>query len=301
LNIPRLLFRLLLGRRFPITSGTFEVPSITRPVLIRRDRYGIPYIEAEGDEDAWYGLGFCQGQDRAFQIETLLRVVRGTLAELVGPEALPTDRLSRRIGFRHTAEQQLEALDDETRRILEAFVRGITDGARTGCRRPAHEFSLLQAKPTPYLAADVFGVAKLMSFTLASNWDAELARLKILTEDGAEALAALDPTYPEWLPVIAPPGALAGSAVDRLAEDLTVFTATIGQGGGSNNWAIAPNRTGHPGQRPPPPPLPSPSLVSSSRPHPRLGRRWCLPRRSSGLFRGAQRHCCLGDDGWVCR
>jgi penicillin amidase len=243
LNIPRLLFRLLLGRRFPMTNGTLKVLRITRPVLIRRDHYGIPYIEAEGDEDAWYGLGFCQGQDRAFQIETLLRVVRGTLAELVGPKALPIDRLSRRIGFRHAAEQQLKALDDETRHILEAFARGVTDGARIGCRRPAHEFSLLRAKPTPYLAADVFGMAKLMSFTMSSNWDAELARLKILTEDGVEALAALDPAYPEWLPVTAPPGALAGSAVDRLAEDLAVFTATIGQGGGSNNWAIAPART----------------------------------------------------------
>jgi len=220
-----------------------EVRSITRPILIRRDGYGIPYIEAEGDEDAWYGLGFCQGQDRAFQIETLLRVVRGTLAELVGPKALPVDRLSRRIGFRHAAEQQLEALDDETRRILEAFACGVTAGARIGCRRPAHEFSLLRAKPTLYLAADVLGIAKLMSFTLASNWDAELARLKILIEDGAEALAALDPTYPEWLPVTAPPGALAGSAMDRLAEDLAVFTATTGQGGGSNNWAMAPTRT----------------------------------------------------------
>ena len=243
MNIPRLLFRILLGRRLPITSGTLEVPSITRPVLIRRDRYGIPYIEAEGDEDAWYGLGFCQGQDRAFQIETLLHVGRGTLAELVSSEALPVDRLSRRIGFRHAAEQQLKAFDDETRRILEAFARGVTDGARIGCRRPAHEFSLLRAKPTPYLAADVLGVAKLMSFTLASNWDAELARLKILMEDGAEALAALDPTYPEWLPATTPAAALSGSAVDRLAEDLAVFTATIGQGGGSNNWAIAPTRT----------------------------------------------------------
>jgi len=243
LNIPRLLFRLLFGRRLPITDGTLEVPGIRHPVLIRRDRYGIPYIEAEEEEDAWYGLGFCQGQDHAFQIEALLRVVRGTLAELVGPEALPVDRLSRRIGFRYAAEQQLKALDDKTPRILEAFVCGVTAGARTGCRRPAHEFSLLRAQPTPYQAADVLGMAKLMSFTLPANWDVELARLKILTEDGAGALAALDPTYPEWLPVMAPPGALADSAVDRLGEDLALLTATTGQGGGSNNWAIAPTRT----------------------------------------------------------
>ena len=244
MNIPRLLFRLLLGRRLPITSGTLEVPSITGSVLIRRDRHGIPYVEAEGDEDAWYGLGFCQGQDRAFQLEGLLRIERGTLAELVGVEALPVDRLSRRIGFRHAAERQLEALDNETLGVLEAFARGVTDGARIGCRRPAHEFSLLRAKPTPYRAADVLGIIKLTSFMLASNWDVELARLKILTEDGPEALMALDPTYPEWLPVSAPPGTLASGVVDRLADDLAVFSATVGLGGGSNNWALAPSRTG---------------------------------------------------------
>jgi penicillin amidase len=244
MNVSRWLFGLLLGRRLPITSGTLKVPGVTRPVIIRRDEYGIPYIEAENDGDAWYSLGFCQGQDRAFQIETQLRVVCGTLAEVVGSEAIPIDRISRRIGFRHAAVQQLECLDDDVRRVLEAFARGVTDGVRLGCRRQAHEFTLLRAKPSPYLAADIFGMVKLMSFmSMSGNWDVELARLKILTEDGVEALVALDTAYAEWLPVTAPPGALAGRALDRLAEDLAIFTAAIGHGSGSNNWVIAPSRT----------------------------------------------------------
>jgi len=243
-NIPRFIFRLLLGKRLPITSGTLKVPGISGPILIRRDQYGIPYIEAENDDDAWYGLGFCQGQDRAFQIEILLRVVRGTLAELVGSEALPIDRLSRRIGFRRVAEQQWGILDNDIRRILEVFTRGVTEGARIGCRRQAHEFTLLRAKPSTYHATDIIGLPKLMAFLSASgNWDVELARLKILIEDGSEALAALDPAYPEWLLVTAPPGAVAGPALDRLAEDLAIFTATVGQSGGSNNWSIASTRT----------------------------------------------------------
>lgn len=244
MSITRLLFRLFLGRRLPIISGTLGVFGISRPVLIRRDHYGIPYIEAENDDDAWYGLGFCQGQDRAFQIEVLLRVIRGTMAELVGSKALPIDRLSRRIGFRRAAEQQLECLDDEIRQMLDAFAHGVNDGMRIGCRRQAHEFTVLRIKPSPYYASDVIGLAKLMSLLSASgNWDIELARLKVLTEDGAEALSALDPAYPEWLPVTSPPGAPAGSAIDRLREDLAIFTATIGRGGGSNNWAIASSLT----------------------------------------------------------
>lgn len=244
MNIARLLFRLLLGQRLPVTSGTLEVSGISSPVFIRRDNYGIPYVEADNDDDAWYGLGFCQGQDRAFQIEMFLRTARGTVAEIVGHEAIAIDRLSRRIGFQRVAERQLEYLDDEILRMLQAFARGITDGARIGCHRQAHEFTLLRAKPSPYSATDVIGLAKLMSFISASgNWDVELARLKVIMEDGAEALSALDPTYPEWLPVTSPPGALGGNVINQLTEDLAIFMATIGQSGGSNNWVITSELT----------------------------------------------------------
>ncbi|RMF32340.1 MAG: penicillin acylase family protein, partial [Chloroflexi bacterium] len=132
MNLFRFLFRLLMGRRLPTTSGALEVPGVTERVRIRRDRYGIPYIEATNDQDAWYALGFCQGQDRTFQLEGLLRVVRGTLSELVGPTGLPVDRLSRRIGFYRTAQEQMAHLDDEVRAMLEAYARGVSDGARLG-------------------------------------------------------------------------------------------------------------------------------------------------------------------------
>ena len=107
--------------------------------------------------------------------------------------------------------------------MFEAYARGVTDGAKVGCRRPAHKFVLLRKGPTPYRATDVLGVLQLMSFISVTNGDSELGRLKILTEDGPEALAALDPSYPEWLPVTSPPGALAESSVDRLTEDLAVI------------------------------------------------------------------------------
>ena len=243
MSLGRLLFRLLFGRRLPITDGTLEVTGIREDALVHRDRYGIQYIEAQTEEDAWYGLGFCQGQDRAFQLQLVLGAVRGSLAALVGPGGVAVDRLSRRIGFRLSAERQLDALDPDIRQPLEAFARGVNDGTVVGCRRLAHEFTLLRQEPTPYEASDVLGVAKLLSFTLASNWDAELVRLRILDKDGAQALLALDPTYPEGHLVTAPPGGSAGSSVDSLAKDLSVFMKTVGTGGGSNSWALSSSRT----------------------------------------------------------
>ena len=58
MNLAKSLFRLLLGRRLPVTAGTLRVSGCREPIAIRRDTYGIPHIEANNDEDAWYGCYF---------------------------------------------------------------------------------------------------------------------------------------------------------------------------------------------------------------------------------------------------
>jgi penicillin amidase len=238
----RLIVR-LLGRRLPRASGRLPLDGLAGRVTVRRDGWGIPHVDAESAADAWFGLGFCQAQDRAFQLETLLRVGRGTLAELVGPGGLAADRMSRRLGFAHVAAAQLPMLDDEVRAGVEAYVRGVNQGLTRGLRRRPHEFALLRSPPTPWQVTDVLAFAGLQAFALSANWDAELARLKILSEDGPGALLALDQAYPESQPLSVPVATNAGPALARLAEDLAAFAAAAPSAGGSNNWAIAGSRT----------------------------------------------------------
>ena len=243
MNIHKLLFRMLLGRRLPTTNGELTVLGIQRPVTIRRDRYGVPYIEAETDNDAWYALGFCQGQDRSFSLEMLLRASRGTLCELVGPGALATDRLSRRLGFTRLAPKQLEVFHPDVRRRFEAFARGINDGMTRGRRRKSHEFTLLRAEPSTFEAVDLVGIYLLQSMALSANWDVELVRLRMLELDGPEALTLLDPPYPDWHPVSAVEGVTAGPAADALARDLAALAEVVGVNRASNSWAVGPLRT----------------------------------------------------------
>ena len=240
----KLIFRMLYGSRYPVTSGSLHIPTLRQDITVRRDEHGIVYIEAKNDQDAWFGLGFCHGQDRAYQIENYVRIVRGTLAELIGEPGVVVDRLSRRIGFYRSANEQLSLLDNDVRATLEAYAQGVNSGIELGCPKPAHEFTLTGIKPTEFTAADALGLFKFMSFGLASNWDVELARLMILKEEGPEAVEALDPTYPYWLRVTSPPTELAGQAQRRLSEDLSVLLKTTGwRGGGSNCWAVSPGRT----------------------------------------------------------
>jgi penicillin amidase len=242
MNLPRLLLRLALGRRLPTTSGELRVKGPRAAVTVRRDGYGVPHVEAETDHDAAFAIGFCQGQDRAAQLEFLWRIVRGRLAEWVGPAGLGADRMSRRIGFRRAAEKQVAALHESTLAHLTAYGDGVSTGATAGLPKKAHEFALLGGEPSAWDAADALAILKLQSFLLPSNWDVEVARLKILLGDGPDALAALDPsgTHVTGGPA---PAAEGLPVLDALAADLAALQAVAPRGGGSNNWVIAGSRT----------------------------------------------------------
>ncbi len=243
MNVFRLLFRLLLGQRLPITQGILAVPGLHGHVRIHRDRHGIPLIEAGSDDDAEFGVGFCHGQDRSFQLEVLLRVSRGTLSALVGPAGLAVDRFSRRIGFVRAAKAQEQMIHSDVRSSLEAYARGVNAGRAQGSPSRPHEFVLLGAHPTYWTALDTLAITKLLSFSLCANWDSELVRLKVLSTDGPEALRALDGAYPAWQPVIQQVAEAAAPVVDRLAHDLDAFFEVMAPGGGSNNWVLAGSRT----------------------------------------------------------
>ena len=258
MNLPRLLLRLAFGRRAAVTSGDLRVPGCDAPLTIRRNKWGIPAVEAASDADAAFGIGFCHGQDRAAQLEVFLRVGRGTLAEWVGPGGLPSDRMSRRIGFHRAALRQLLVLSTPIRATVEAYARGVTTGHSAGLSAKPHEFAIVGGRPTPWEAADVLALLKLQTFLLPSNWDVELARLRLLRSDGPAAVAALDPLGTDetrrrgdgetrrqgdarfsspCLPVSTSP------CLDLLAADLAALQAVAPPGGGSNNWAIAGSRT----------------------------------------------------------
>jgi len=238
MSVTRLALRLALGRRLPIVAGELRVAGPAAPITVRRDAWGVPHVDCQSDADAAFAVGFCHGQDRGGQLETLWRVGRGRLAEWVGAKGLPADRMSRRIGFRRSAEAQLLVLSDSVRAAMNAYALGVNAGLAHGLPAKPHEFAILGGEPSAWDGADVLAVLKLQSFLLPSNWDVELARLRILREDGPDAVKALDPVaaWPEA-------DGLKATALEALARDLAAISETLPRGGGSNNWVIGGGRT----------------------------------------------------------
>jgi penicillin amidase len=241
-NLARRLFGLLLGKRLPQHSGQSSAPCRSK-VKIRRDRFGVGYVDAENEYDAWFGLGYCHAQDRAGQLETSLRLVRGTLSEVIGREGLEIDRAARLIGVHHAAKAQLPLFDRDLRDQLGAYTDGINAAFATRGAPKSHEHALLRCEPSPWKPEDVIGLGLMMCCLLPSNWDVELARLHIFLADGPAAVAALDADYRPDLPVTSPPGGVAGPSGPFLGDDLRALREFIGESGGSNAWAVSARKT----------------------------------------------------------
>ena len=234
-----------LRRPLPRTSGTLPLPGLKAPVKVIRDRWGVPHIYAANSEDLFMAQGYVHAQDRLWQMEFQRRAASGQLAELFGTVALDSDRFIRVLGFSRVAQREAETLDDETRRLVEAYVGGVNAFIDQHVGNLPIEFTILRLRPRPWTVADVIVWGKMMALQLAHNWREELVRARLIATVGAERAAALEPRYPDDHPIIVPPGVqytrtMGQSAIDRADAVARFFPDGTGQG--SNSWAVAPQR-----------------------------------------------------------
>jgi len=104
-------------------------------IELLRDRWGIPNIFSDTDEGAFYGLGYAQAEDRAFQMYYTLRIIQGRTAELFGDmpkkkrntSSITHDKKMRILGFYRYAKRLVPNLDRETVALLQAYSDGVND------------------------------------------------------------------------------------------------------------------------------------------------------------------------------
>ena len=81
--------------------------SLPSSAKVVRDDQGIPHIFAKTERDLYFLTGWIHAQDRFFQMDAARRRASGTLAELLGPDALGGDVESRNLGIRRAAAAYL--------------------------------------------------------------------------------------------------------------------------------------------------------------------------------------------------
>jgi penicillin amidase len=194
---------LSLGHSGQTTSQqtAIQLKGIKDRVTIRRDERGIPYVEAQNDEDLFFAQGYATAADRLFQMDLFRRTARGELAEVLGTGpnnvAVDQDKLHRTYGFSQTAEAELAKASPRARAMLEAYARGVNAYASSlDPKSMPPEFQLLQYSFRPWTPADSLVVVKIFFEALSDTWRLDLMRqsLSVLpAEKRAELLPEISP------------------------------------------------------------------------------------------------------------
>jgi len=166
-------------------SGTIEVSGLSAPVRIVRDRWGVPHVYGQSQDDLFFAQGFVQAQDRLFQMDLWRRSAQGRLAEVLGPNFIERDAMTRRIQYRGDLDVEWASYGPDTKTIAEAFVRGINAWVALARERQPEEFVLAGWKPDFWSAVDLLN--RTDAFVDSGDAIAEVRRAK-LSEVIAEAL-----------------------------------------------------------------------------------------------------------------
>ena len=163
------------------------------PITLARDEHGLPRIRANTKRDAFFAQGYAQAADRLWELEFTRLVVQGRMSEMVGDDALTTDKQTRTLGFRRAAEEMCNATSAKGKALFQSFVDGINHFLDTRKERPV-EFAFMGKpkaqiipsmrlfdfhEPEHYDINLVCYAAKLVQWVMSNDAKAESERFKI--------------------------------------------------------------------------------------------------------------------------
>jgi penicillin amidase len=180
-------------------SERVEIPGLSAPVDLVRDRHGRIHLYARTSTDAARAQGYAMARDRAVQLEVLRRIAQGRLAAWIGGSdvaVVQADLLFRHLGLARAAHAELDQLQvgSELRALLDGFSAGVTQAfrqLRSGERALPAAFADLPVEGLgDWSAEDSLAVARLQAWLGSYSADEELGRQKLLLDLGATFAAS---------------------------------------------------------------------------------------------------------------
>ncbi|HKV61560.1 MAG TPA: penicillin acylase family protein [Candidatus Acidoferrum sp.] len=176
----------LVYRPLPQIDGNASLSGLHQEVTVERDIWGVPHIRAATVEDLAEAQGYVMAQDRLWQMDLLRRVARGQLSEILGARTLKIDQSFRTYGFSRAAERDATLLDPESRKVMDAYARGVNQFIEQHKKSLPLEFSLLHYEPAPWQPSDTLAISAYMYRTLTDTWERELNRATVTERVGAD-------------------------------------------------------------------------------------------------------------------
>ncbi|MBI3460383.1 penicillin acylase family protein, partial [Candidatus Acetothermia bacterium] len=177
---------IFVERPAPEIRGPLRLNGLTDKVEVIRDPLGVPHLYAQNEEDLFLAQGYVTAQDRLWQMDLTRRAGAGRLSEILGRVALNADKTVRTLGFARHAKAAAQKLSSSSRKLAEAYARGVNEFINTHLDRLPLEFTVLGYRPEPWTVEDMFLILATMVQALQLNMNDMVWRTraqKILSEE----------------------------------------------------------------------------------------------------------------------
>ena len=250
---------------------------------VTRDKYGIPSIKADTEEQLFEEFGYITAVDRLWQMEVNKRWGRGTLAEIFGPNLAPSDMQNRLMNYTEAEYQAMfDRVSADGKKLYMAYLKGVNrrvDEVLADPKLMPMEYLALKLKPQHFTVADVFGFIKELLRRFGMIGGSEMKNLNALQtlterygkEEGWDIFNDWrwinDPSAPTYIEEtisgdFIPGGSIVASIPDYLDKDVHIAQWTADEDTlskqafdearrvgapvklGSNTWTLSPEITG---------------------------------------------------------
>jgi acyl-homoserine-lactone acylase len=217
-------------------------------VIVKKNDFGIPLIEAQNIEDLVFACGYSDASDRLGQMVKLKLVSMGRLSEFAGENFIELDLFMRSLDLKKRAESLIAGSGEELIKLLEIYSSGVNAYIERHKDNLTPSLKLAKYVPEKWTPFDTASVFVMLNFALSMNFHEEITALHFLEKVDADKIAYLFPVYPdEDLPFKEAEklkflekeseNEMLGSLkkVSLMLEDLGIKNIAA-----SNNWAVSP-------------------------------------------------------------
>lgn len=247
-------------------EGSRRVSGLQRPVEVLRDRWGVPHIYAENQEDLYFAQGYVQAQDRLWQMDMWRRVNEGRLSEILGEEAFEHDRLARLLQYRGSWEDEFQVYHPNGAEIFARFADGVNALIEELGDNLPLEYQITGLRPLPWTPQASTGrVATALPISAAR---AELTLARRIVDLGLDEVNRRERArHSNWIDLTVPDGLDLSLITNEAVQALSAFRTSdprpplleryVGwleaeasenlgaqeDSPGSNNWVVGPALT----------------------------------------------------------
>ncbi len=233
----------LFGKK-PDRNQDLVIEGLKEKVTVIYDKFGIPHIYANNDEDMYRAFGYIHAQDRLFQMELLRRIGQGRLSEIFGEKAIKVDRMFRTLQINKFTDKWMTHFENRSsKRILrgiDAYLSGVNQFIKNGAT--PIEFDMLGISKTRYTRKDMAAVMGYMAHSFTFGLSQDLLITTLTQTLGKEYIKDLNVRWQKGSTQIK----VNRKGIESLSKNINSVISQLTPLGlfhGSNGWVISPGKT----------------------------------------------------------